>query len=160
MTNYGGDYEIVFSPKVIETFERYKREYQYSIEAGGIIVGKTEDKRITIIDITEPYEEDKRSRYTFKRASKGHQEYMDEVWSSSGETLTYLGEWHTHDQQKIFPSPVDYSNWKKIMSRPHNSEIIVFIILGRKNLAIWIGTRNNIIYIGEIDHDEDYKKNT
>ena len=153
MTNDDNDYEIVFSQKVIETFKRYKREYTYRVEAGGILVGRSEGKVITVEDITEPFEDDKRGRYTFRRASKGHQEYMDEIWSSSGKTLTYLGEWHTHDQQKIFPSPVDYGNWKKIMARHHNSEALVFIILGRRNLSIWIGVSNRIVHIGEVDHD-------
>lgn len=151
MTEDDKGFEIVFSPKVIEIFERYIREYQYRVEAGGILVGKAEGRKITIIDMTEPYEEDRRGRFTFKRSSKGHQEYMDELWSSCDETLTYLGEWHTHDQKKIFPSHVDYNNWKQIMSRSHNSEILVFIILGRKNLSIWIGEEKRIVSVGEVD---------
>lgn len=147
-------FEIIFSPKVIRIFERYKREYQYRVEAGGILVGKTEGRRIVISDLTEPYEEDKRSRFTFKRASKGHQEFMDELWSSSGESLTYLGEWHTHDQRKICPSLVDYNNWKMIMSRSHNSEILVFIILGRLNLATWIGVDGRLIRMDEGNNNE------
>ena len=82
MTEDDKGFEIVFSPKVIEIFERYIREYQYRVEAGGILVGKAEGRKITIIDMTEPYEEDRRGRFTFKRSSKGHQEYMDELWSS------------------------------------------------------------------------------
>ena len=160
MTIDDSNFEIVFSPKVIEVFERYKREYQYQIEAGGILVGKTENKKITIIDMTEPYEEDKRSRYTFKRASKGHQEYMDAIWSNSGETLTYLGEWHTHDQHRIIPSPVDYNNWKRILSRSHNSEALVFVILGRINLSVWLGAGNRIIHVGEVYCNENAKENS
>lgn len=37
------------------------------------------------------------------------------------------------------------------MSRSHNSEILVFIILGRKNLSIWIGEEKRIVSVGEVD---------
>lgn len=45
----------------------------------------------------------------------------------------------------------NYNNWKQIMSRSHNSEILVFIILGRKNLSIWIGEEKRIVSVGEVD---------
>lgn len=153
MSNENTHFSIILSAKVKDTFERYKHEYQYSVEAGGILVGKIEDNIISIIDLTEPYEDDKRSKYAFKRASKGHQEYMDELWTLSGESVTYLGEWHTHDQKVIFPSPVDYINWKKIMSRSNNSEVLVFIILGRNNISIWIGEGDSIMHMNEVFYD-------
>ena len=55
------------------------------------------------------------------------------------------------DMMKRLPSHVDYNNWKQIMSRSHNSEILVFIILGRKNLSIWIGEEKRIVSVGEVD---------
>ena len=84
--------ELIISPKVKETFKRYIREYSYTVEAGGILIGRIEDGLITIEDLTEPYEKDKCGKNSFRRAEKGHQDYMDRIWSDSGKTITYLGE--------------------------------------------------------------------
>lgn len=139
-------YEIILSEKVMSIFEKYKEEYSYEIETGGILIGKVEDvcKRIYVADLTEPFDGDKRTRCRYVRAEKGHQQYMDDVWERSGHTLTYLGEWHTHNQNVIFASPVDYSNWLKISNKNHNADILIFIILGRNDLAIWTSKNGSI----------------
>ena len=101
MNNNG--YEIVLTEKIMSIFEKYKAEYSYEIEAGGILIGKVEDdcKKIYVTDLTEPFDGDKRTKCRYVRAEYGHQQYMDDVWEKSGRTLTYLGEWHTHDQNVI-----------------------------------------------------------
>ena len=72
---------------------------------------------------------------------------MDELWSSYDETLTYLGEWHTHDQDTPIPSVVDRKNWKRISKRNHNFEECYFMIIGRIEFIIWAVVNNDIIEI-------------
>ena len=94
-------YSIVLSKKVQETFEEYKSKYSFAKEAGGILIGRIKGNCIYLDDLTEPYSDDKQTKYAFKRSSKGHQEYMDKLWLESNKEITYLGEWHTHDQLDI-----------------------------------------------------------
>ena len=145
--------EVILEKEVREQFSNIQRNYDFRREIGGIIIGKFDARRmcLCITDISFPFSHDIGSRFRFFRNNEGHQKLMDEIWEQSNHIKAYLGEWHTHDQKKIFPSPVDYNNWKQIMSRSHNSEILVFIILGRKNLSIWIGEEKRIVSVGEVD---------
>ena len=131
-------YSIVLSKKVHETFNEYINMYSFAKEAGGILIGRIKENCIYIDDLTEPYPDDKQTKYAFKRSSRGHQEYMDKLWMDSNQEITYIGEWHTHDQFDIKPSSVDISNWKKIMSRANNVDTLVFFILGRSSFDAWV----------------------
>lgn len=137
-------YSLVLSKKVKETFEEYKRNYSFAKEAGGILIGRIKGNCIYLDDLTEPYSDDKQTKYAFKRSSKGHQEYMDKLWLETNKEITYLGEWHTHNQHDIKPSSVDISNWKKIMTRANNVDTLVFIILGRINYDAWVIHDNSL----------------
>ncbi len=154
------EYTVVLSTRVVQVFEKYKDKYDYAVEAGGILAGRIVSNRIIIEDLTEPYESDKRNRFSFKRESNGHQAYMDEIWAKSDNTLTYLGEWHSHDQNEISPSVIDYSNWKSIMRRSHNTEVFVFVILGRADVAVWIGKGGKLTRIDDVKYYEDIKKDS
>lgn len=160
MSEEKNEYTVELSTKVIQVFENYKRKYDYTIESGGILAGRIVDHKIIIEELTEPYESDKRKRFSFKRESFGHQAYMDEIWAKSDNALTYLGEWHSHDQKEISPSIIDYSNWKRIMRRTHNSEVLVFLILGRVDVAVWIGKGGELIRIDDVKYNEDNKKDS
>ncbi len=153
-------YNVVLCSKVRETFDRYIRDYNFDIEAGGILIGKIVDEDIVICDITEPYEKDTRGRYIFKRSAYGHQEYMDDLWSKSDNSLTYLGEWHTHDQKNIRASCVDYRNWHKIMRRNHNADVLVFLIVGRQEITVWIGYDGKLLKKGVNFINDVFQKNT
>lgn len=139
MQGKNNEFEIVVSDKIERIFNNYMESYSYEIEAGGILIGRIDygEKKIMLLDLSEPVEGDKRTRFSYKRSELGHQQFMDEMWEKSGHTVTYLGEWHTHNQNKIMPSPVDYSNWIRLSNMKHNTDILVFIILGRKDFALW-----------------------
>lgn len=139
-------YSVIVSPKVAKLFKKYINDYSYCIESGGILIGRidSDSKKIYLDDITEPYVGDKRSKYRFVRLEEGHQGYMDRVWKESGKKLTYIGEWHTHNQSKILASSVDKNNWRRIARQPHNTNELVFIILGKKGFNIWV-CKNGII---------------
>ena len=152
-------YSVELSRKILELFEKYNKEYAYDVESGGILIGKVnqETRRIVIEDITEPYEADKRTRYNFVRSEKGHQEYMDRVWNESGHELTYIGEWHTHNQKKIQASLIDINNWKRISKIQHNTNVLVFIILGRTDYKVWISNSTKINeFEGKLLLNEEY----
>ena len=67
MSEEKNEYTVELSTKVIQVFENYKRKYDYSIESGGILAGRIVDHKIIIEELTEPYESDKRNRFSFKR---------------------------------------------------------------------------------------------
>ena len=133
------EYEVILCPKVKQLLEKYVKEFDFLTEAGGILIGKTIGSLIVVEDLTEPYKKDRCEKFAFIRGTQGHQEYMDKVWNESNHSLTYLGEWHTHNQTSITASEIDYKNWSRILKRNHNTDAFVFLILGRGQIAVWVG---------------------
>ncbi len=128
-------------------FETYIKTYDYKIESGGILVGILESVHNTfeITDITEPFGKDERTKYRFQRSEYGHQEAMNRLWEQSGYKKTYLGEWHTHDEEIPTPSVIDLKNWIRISSRKtNNSNKLFFIIIGTKKVGVWMVANKKI----------------
>ena len=133
------DKTFLLKKDVFEVFQEYIKIGDFSIETGGILVGelKPMENAILVTDISKSYEHDRKSRYRFTCKAEGHQEFMDDVWRSSGYKKMYLGEWHTHDQAMPIPSLVDRKTWKKIAGRSNNSPMMVFVIVGTNEIGMW-----------------------
>lgn len=131
--------KIVFSQEVDAFFKEYSKEYDFKIESGGIIIGKLNPaaNQVIVTDITTPFQKDKRGRYFFRRAEYGHQQEMDRLWEESDQKKTYLGEWHTHNQEIPEPSHIDKKDWKRIERTELNYKQPFFIIVGRNKLKVW-----------------------
>lgn len=141
-------FSVEIAEDVYQKFESYICGYDYSVESGGILVGMLNPVRnsIKITDITEPYSQDKRTRYRFQRMEKGHQEAMNQLWEKSKFKKTYLGEWHTHNQEVPQPSCIDIRNWIKISNKNNNnSEKLIFIIVGTKEIGVWMVSSEDVI---------------
>ncbi|MCY1529268.1 hypothetical protein D9M68_644020 [compost metagenome] len=106
-------------------------------EAGGILLGHRAGDHIHVISATGPLPNDRRARLSVDRLDAGHQQIARDAWASSGGTIDYVGDWHTHPQNMPTPSSKDYSEWKKltrILSRSH-----LFVIVGSSSNSLWLG---------------------
>lgn len=128
------DHLVVIMPNVIERLQSYRQLSPLSYEAAGVLIGERRGNHIVISAISEPGPGDIRSRFSVDRKSSHHQALINELHRTSGGTMNYLGEWHTHPEKFPTPSSVDKSSWRKnIMS----VDPIVLIIVGQG--AIWCG---------------------
>lgn len=109
----------------------------HTTEAGGILLGHRAGNHIHIISATGPLPDDKRERLTFDRIDAGHQQAAYSAWTSSGGTVDYVGDWHTHPQTNPTPSQKDYLEWRKLMSKI--SKLHIFAIVGTSRNGIWLG---------------------
>lgn len=138
---------IKITEAVVKDITSYIQKDKKDTEAGGILMGRfiKNSKNIIIDKITEPMRGDLRTRYTFKRASPAHQKILDQEWEKSKGTCNYLGEWHTHPEEKPEPSGVDKRDWKrKLKTDEFSSRYLYFIILGIEEIAIWEGDRRTL----------------
>ena len=115
----------------------YRQDNALKPEAGGILLGFRRDPHIHVVDATVPGSGDKALRTRFWRSAKSHQRIARERWLSSGHTLDYVGEWHTHPQLSPSPSVIDIGEWKKI-STLRGEEQMLFLILGMEQ-DNWLG---------------------
>lgn len=145
------DFDLVIESNVRSFLLKYAKENGFDIEHGGILAGTMNPIRhqFTVTDVTTPFEKDKQARYAFKRFEQGHQDAMDRIWELSRHRKTYLGEWHTHNEDIPTPSYIDVLNWKEINNRGHNSEQLFFAILGRKMIKVWTIKNGKVIELKE-----------
>ena len=91
-------------------------------------MGYRRGPHIEIVDVTTPMLFDVRKRCSFERKDLGHQRICDSRWESSGGTMHYIGEWHTHPEMRPTPSSIDRREWGKLKN--YYCEPLVFIITG------------------------------
>lgn len=150
--------EIVLTDDIKTRISNIQAEHDFSKEIGGIIVGKYDPEFdcFLMTDMSFPYPSDVQSRFRFSRKSAGHQEFMDMLWKESGMTKAYLGEWHTHDQNIPIPSFIDRKTWRRIARRNNNYDQCFFMIIGRKQFAVWTAQDNDVYEIrGDWEYDKD-----
>lgn len=109
-------------------------------EAGGILLGRLIKGSADIIvdHAFGPSPEDRRGRFFFFRAKRPAQTLVDQAWQVSGQTLNYLGEWHTHPEDDPSPSCIDRRDWSRITARAkYEQSALLFVIVGRIHLKVW-----------------------
>jgi integrative and conjugative element protein (TIGR02256 family) len=111
-------------------------------EAGGILLGHRAGDHIHVISATGPLSNDKRTRLSFDRLDTGHQKAAHHAWASSGGTVDYVGDWHTHPQSIPTPSTKDYVEWKKLKKALPSSHL--FAIVGSSGNSFWLGCGANL----------------
>ncbi|WP_092255973.1 Mov34/MPN/PAD-1 family protein [Pseudomonas sp. NFACC13-1] len=111
-------------------------------EAGGIFLGHRAGGHIHVISATGPLSNDKRARLSFDRLDTGHQKAAHHAWASSGGTVDYVGDWHTHPQSIPTPSSKDYVEWNKLTKVLPSSHL--FAIVGSSGNSFWLGCGANL----------------
>ncbi|MGR3716056.1 MAG: Mov34/MPN/PAD-1 family protein [Thermohalobaculum sp.] len=96
-------------------------------EVGGIFIGCLRGADVDISACTGPGPADVSAPFSFIRNDPSHQDAVTKAWSSSGQTDTFVGEWHTHPFGAPRPSSIDRSTWQSIARanrRPMISAIV------------------------------------
>ena len=131
--------EIWVCPTVQTIIFSYRQVGFFSKESGGILLGYRRGPHIEIADLSIPMAIDVRRRYRFERKDPGHQLLSDARWETSGGTMHYLGEWHTHPEVNPMPSPLDRCEWGKLKN--YYADPLVFLIAGTEKWHFEFGSR-------------------
>lgn len=136
---------------VIRTMESFIQTPTSPTEAGGIFIGYYRGIHIEVVSCTTPYPRDQRTPILFDRKDPRHQKEVLKHWKSSGNTLTYVGEWHTHPENVPTPSSRDLKTWKNIIHK-HRPFPIFFLICGSEGK--WCGQGKDGLISSLINVDE------
>lgn len=85
-------------------------------EAGGILLGCYRGDHLDVVGMTCPLPDDVRSPVAFDRRDPGHAWTATAEWEASGQTIGYVGEWHTHTGTAANPSAIDLRTWRKLLA--------------------------------------------
>lgn len=127
---------ILIEGSVIDLVSHYRQREPNTPEAGGILLGYRRGVHLHIVSATVPQQGDRRARNRFHRCDPLHQVVAEDQWKSSGSTIDYLGEWHTHPERDPAPSLLDISEWRKICRT--RQECMIFLIVGNFD-KLWLG---------------------
>jgi integrative and conjugative element protein (TIGR02256 family) len=128
---------LLIEDSVLLTLSGFRQTRPHAAEAGGILLGYRRDVHLHIVIATPPGPSDTWSRFRFRRDDESHARIALAAWSNSGETIDYLGEWHTHPESDPRPSTLDLAEWRKICAR--RKEPMLFLIQGTGRQWVGVG---------------------
>ena len=132
---------IIFSDAVLDIMDRHSQRKSNAPEQGGILLGRVYKDQFVVEKISTPTELDRCSRYGFERHRLSAQFVIDyEFFNSNGQVM-YLGEWHTHPEDKPTPSTVDLKMIKSQLTKNKiDAPCLLLVIKGRKSTLVGVQT--------------------
>lgn len=145
---------FIIQASVLKNLKYFMQLKPSSPESGGILIGRTDinTKSKIIETFTQPMEGDRQTRTTFYR-SKSHQHALKRIWNESEQSFNFQGLWHTHPEDTPSPSPTDLIDISNVINSISDLEDpVLYLILGRIKLGIWISFKNHkIMHLGYIN---------
>jgi integrative and conjugative element protein (TIGR02256 family) len=133
---------ILIEDSVIANVGAFRQVEPSAVEAGGILLGFRRDTHLHVAIATPPGPLDRRRKFHFYRDVQFHAEIALSQWAKTQETMDYIGEWHTHPEDRPQPSALDLQEWRQICRR--RNEPMVFMIQGILGRWIGVGLGRNI----------------
>lgn len=130
---------VIVSDGVWQVWGSHRQFNADDPEACGVLIGWTslDRKTLHIEAITEPLPGDQQSRYRFELLDPGHQKQVETAYQASGQTMIYLGTWHSHPESEPTPSSVDKADWRRCMQRNEN-RALAFAIVGTAQINVYV----------------------
>ena len=83
-------------------------------ETGGMLLGYWQGQEVVISKASKPGPAAQRGSTWFRPDHGWDTEHIAKVYASSGRTITYLGDWHTHPGATPTPSRTDRKTMKAV----------------------------------------------
>lgn len=123
---------VKISGAVLDHLCRHRQMRWWQREAGGLLFARFEGTEINILEATGPRSDDARSRYGFAFRLDRQQAVVDERF---GRGLHYVGDWHSHPEDRPQPSPCDLRTMSsRVRESTHGFRGFLFAIIGRDPL--------------------------
>lgn len=139
--------KLSISESALERIRNYLTTAGFKHESGGVILGGQSGTGLEFVvaDMTLPDSLDDHGPYHYVRRAKPAEKLIRDAWEKTDGAINYLGEWHTHNEQKPHPSYVD----RNLMVQVSNENACLFdrafmIIVGYEGTA----------FIGEVNPRE------
>jgi integrative and conjugative element protein (TIGR02256 family) len=118
---------------------RHRQSTPWATEAGGQLFGTINAALVCVIEASGPYAGDERSRYRYRSSPIAAQRAIEDRHKRG---LLYLGEWHTHAEERPSASSIDDDAMRRLISSSQlNSNSLLLMIVGQarnaSGLAVW-----------------------
>lgn len=134
--------KLLIEAALLERLAPFRQVAWSAPEAGGILLGYRRGPHTHVTEATTPSQSDVRRRFGFFRHAAHHQRVALRRWKETGQTLDYVGEWHTHPEDDPKPSGIDQRHWLEITAA--SARPMVFVIVGRTSNWLGVGLRDRL----------------
>lgn len=115
-----------FCPCVVSHVLRYQQHGLGDPESGGQLFGKLNGSVLTFEAATGPYLRDERTRYVYRSNPVAAQKA---IARHAALGRTYLGEWHTHADDRPNPSGADLRAIEELQTRSALNDVDLFLLI-------------------------------
>lgn len=140
---------LQFNENILAHFRRNQQSRFWHREAGGQLFAQIADGLISVVEATGPRSTDKRSRTNYVPDRWAEQREIDERFPWG---LHFIGDWHTHPEDRPQPSPIDINSTGDGVRRSrHSLHGFVLVIVGRNDfpdglfVAIHDGAQSHVL---------------
>jgi integrative and conjugative element protein (TIGR02256 family) len=112
-------------------------------ESGGLLFAEFKLPKIFVKEISTPNKTDHQGRFEFRPDLIKQQKIINSHFKNG---LHYIGEWHTHPENKPVPSTLDIMSMKEtFVKSKHELNYFLLIIVGNKvsKDMFWTGLQNS-----------------
>lgn len=146
---------VIFSSAALGVFDKYRQRRCWQCEAGGQLFARVKGRTWTIEVATGPRSSDFRSRFLFRPNRREEQSEIDCYFKSG---LHFVGDWHTHPEDKPSPSSDDSKSIANIVREStYHCDGLLLCIVGRNEQqeSIWLSfhKRDGSIERATLVHD-------
>jgi len=137
---------LTFSDEVVKLLFTY-RQVGDRPESGGLLFGEFKLPEICISCISLPYKNDYQRRFLYI-PERIHQQHLIKRNFQKG--FHFIGEWHTHPQDRPFPSQLDLSSMQdSFVKSDHELNYFLLLIVGlvEDMSASWLSLHNRESYL-------------
>ena len=137
---------LVLTDDVLDFFKRHKQTGFCSKEFGGQLFARFNGKDIVVERATGLRKNDKRGRFYFFPSRKSEQKEIDSMFEDD---LHFIGDWHTHPQNKPLPSHDDLVSMVDAFTLSnHELQAFIMVIIGRNDFpdGIWVSIHSGSEY--------------
>lgn len=118
--------QVLLPKSVLDEIRKHEKNWPRGRERGGLLLGYRKANAIQIDSATFPSPWDYATPTLFQRSERGHRLRALREWVRSGQTIDWVGEWHTHPGGLAAPSFVDRRSWRRIVA--HTKMPMAFLI--------------------------------
>lgn len=123
---------LVFTPAVLEHFEKHQQLRWWQREAGGQLFARLALPDILVEEATGPRPSDWRARHSYRPNRRAEQR---EIASQHVRGLHFIGDWHTHPEAVPTPSAQDVASMHDLVTKSvHSFNGFVLVIIGTSPL--------------------------
>lgn len=120
---------VVFEEKALTHLWRHRQKRFWQCEAGGLLFAQIQGQTIRISHATGPRPTDFRTPVSYRADRKAEQREIDAMFTKG---LHYVGDWHTHPEERPSPSGRDLKTFaSRVQRSTHQMNGFLFGIVGR-----------------------------